>query len=447
LITRERCHELLAAAAREARSRGVRDVELIVSGGEDSLTRFANNTIHQNVAEAGQSLSVRTQEDRRTARASTNRLDADGVVRAVERAIALMRASAPDEALVAMAGPAPIDPVNRYAGSTLRCGPAQRAGQVREAIGIAASAGQTAAGVFSTSVQQAALINTEDVFAWHEETMSTFSITVMEADSSGWAKQSAVNVLDLDTAALAHSASRKAAMSRKPRELAPGSYEAILEPAAVLDLVGQMFGDFSATSVTDQRSFLTGRMGEKLFGANITIHDDVRHPLQSGLPFDLEGVPRRKLVLVEQGVPRELCYSRRAAHAAGQQPTGHGLPLPNEVGEYPANIVMAGGQASVEEMIRSTSRGILLTRVWYIREVDPYEKIMTGMTRDGTFLVEGGEVVCGIRNFRFNQSLVELLKGVELLGTPVRASGEEIYDMVVPPLKVVNFHCTEVTKF
>jgi PmbA protein len=246
---------------------------------------------------------------------------------------------------------------------------------------------------------------------------------------------------------LAASAARKARLSRNPREIRPGEYTVILEPAAVLDLVGQIFGDFSGTALTDQRSFLTDRLGSKLFGENISIYDDVNHSLQAGAHFDGEGVPRRRLTLVERGIPKEVAYSRASAAAAGAEPTGHGFPLPNEGGESPVNIVIAGGETTVDEMIASTNYGILVTRLWYIREVEPYEKVMTGMTRDGTFLVEDGQVVCGIRNLRFNQSVVELLKNVSALSPSVRASGEEAFDMVVPAMKVEGFRFTEVTKF
>jgi len=142
-----------------------------------------------------------------------------------------------------------------------------------------------------------------------------------------------------------------------------------------------------------------------------------------------------------------MAYSRQAARKAGVEPTGHGFPLPNEIGEAPMNIVIAGGDSTLDQMIASTTRGLLITRLWYIREVDPYQKIMTGMTRDGTFLIDGGQIVGGVRNFRFNQSLVEMLSNVETLSAPVRASGEEAFDMVVPAMKVNQFHFTEVTKF
>lgn len=215
----------------------------------------------------------------------------------------------------------------------------------------------------------------------------------------------------------------------------------------MLDLVGFLFYDFSATAVNEQRSCLTGRMGKQIMGPNITLWDDVAHPLQLGPPYDGEGVPRQKVLLVERGVPRNLVYSRMTAKKLGAKPTGHGLPLPNEWGEAPVNLVLEGGPSSLEEMISSTGHGILVTRLWYIREVDPYEKILTGMTRDGTFLIEQGCIAGGIRNLRFNQGILEMLSNVELLGPSTRASGEEAFEMVVPPMKVRDFHFTEVTKF
>jgi PmbA protein len=220
-----------------------------------------------------------------------------------------------------------------------------------------------------------------------------------------------------------------------------------------------MFWDFSGLAILDQRSFLNNRVGEKLFGDNINIWDDVAHPLQSGCPFDGEGVSRQRVQLVENGVVKRLVYARGTAEKIKAsehkdklgivEPTGHGFALPNEMGEAPLNIVFGvpGETKTIDQMIASTERGILVTRLWYIREVDPYEKILTGMTRDGTFLIEDGKLSGGVRNFRFNESLIKMLSNVEEMGTPVRASGEESFDMVVPAMKVRDFNFTEVTKF
>jgi PmbA protein len=447
MLSQRECRELFGAVQQAATSLGVSDVEALLGAHCAALTRFANNTIHQNVAEQDRWLSVRVAQDQKTARATTNRFDPDSIRRAVEQALALARSSAPNPELLPLTESSLISETKRFDATTAAATPEHRGLAVAEAIRIVESSGQTAAGIYSTGQSIEAIFNSRGVSAWHAETMAQFSITAMAGDSSGWAKASAVSHAAIDPVALARGASEKARLSSEPQEIAPGRYTVILEPAAVLDLVGQMFGDFSATSVNDSRSFLTDRLGTQLFGGNIHISDDVAHPLQAGVPFDGEGVPRRKLTLVDAGVPRELAYARSSAHRAGVEPTGHGFPLPNEVGEAPLNIVIAGGSTSVDEMIASTDRGILITRLWYIREVEPYDKIMTGMTRDGTFLIENGRVNCGLRNFRFNQGIIELLNNVDALSPAVRASGEEAFDMVVPAMKVRNFNFTEVTRF
>jgi PmbA protein len=446
-MTRAECQRIFVQAADAARALGVTDVEVTVSAEENALTRFANNVIHQNVAERGVRVSVRPMIGGRTARATTNRLDEAAVRCAAEEAVTLTRLSAPDPELPPMAEPAEYEPVDRWFEATARVTPHERALAVAEAIRVVEGAGQIAAGAYATGASTCAVLNSRGVDAYHRETSARFSITAMAPGSSGWAKAGACYHGAFDPALLAASASHKAAKSREAHEIPSGRYTVILEPAAVLELVGQMFGDFSATAIRDGRSFLTGRLGQKLFGENIQIADDAWRRAQCGPPFDGEGVPRKRLTLVEDGVPREIARSRKAAAHEGTAPTGHGFPLPNETGEAPTNIVIAGGDTSVEEMVAGTARGILVTRLWYIREVDPYKKIYTGMTRDGTFLVEDGRISAGLRNFRFNQSLIEMLSNVESLSRSQRTSGEESMDMVVPAMKVRDFNFTEVTRF
>jgi PmbA protein len=423
------------------------ETEVEIGVVSDALTRFANNTIHQNVAEQVLTVSVRTVLDGRTARATTNKTDDESLCRAVEasKALAISRPGNPD--LLPMPGPQKYGKVSRYFESTANASPADRARAVARVAEMAEKNKQTAAGIFTTGVTQSAIANTNGLFASHRQTRAEFSITILESDSSGWAKANAPDLTCIDPTALAASASEKSAASRQPTEVAPGKWIVILEPAAVLDLVGFLFYDFAGTSVADQRSCFNKRMGKKVVGENITLHDDVFHPLQSGAPYDGEGIPRQKILLLDKGVPKNLVYSRATAKKMKAKPTGHGFSLPNDFGEAPMNLVFGGGDASVDEMVRSTDRGILVTRMWYIREVDPYEKVLTGMTRDGTFLVQDGKVAGGLRNFRFNQSMLEMLSNVELLGAAVRAAGEESFEMVVPPMKVRDFHFSEVTKF
>ena len=413
----------------------------------DALTRFANNTIHQNVAEQTLSVSVRTVFDGRTARASTNKTDDESLRRAVAASATLARSQPKNPDLLPMPGPQTYPKVNRYFPETAGATPKERAVAVARVTELAEQNKQTAAGIFSTGAAVMAMANSKGLFASYRQSRAEFSITIMEQDSSGWAKASAPDRGQIDTEQLAQRASEKAAASRHPKEVEPGRWTVILEPAAVLDLVGFLFYDFAGTAVLDQRSCFTNRIGKQVMGENVSIHDDVTHKLQSGPPFDGEGMPRQTVLLVERGVPRHLVYARATAKKMKTRPTGHGLPLPNQDGEAPFNLVFAGGNTSLETMVATTDRGILLTRLWYIREVDPYEKILTGMTRDGTFLVENGKISSGIRNFRFNQNILEMLSNVGQMSPAVRAAGEESFDMVVPAMKVNDFNFTEVTKF
>jgi predicted Zn-dependent protease len=326
-------------------------------------------------------------------------------------------------------------------------------------VDVARKNGLTAAGIFSSLEAAEGIFNSRGVSDWYEQTLAEVSITMLGDTSSGWQKANSPDVAKLDPVYMADVAAQKALAAANPRELPPGKYTVILEPSAVLDAVGFMFWDFSGSALLEQRSFLNDRIGTQLFGENITIWDDAYHPLQAGTPFDGEGMTRHRIQLVENGVAKRVTYARATAHRMMQMggnvgpvtATGHGFALPNEIAEAPMNPVFEGPQTersqSVEEMVVSTERGILVTRFWYIREVDPYEKILTGMTRDGTFLVENGKLQCGIRNFRFNESLIHMLQNIENMSTPVRASGEESMDMVVPAMKVREFNFTETTKF
>jgi predicted Zn-dependent protease len=440
------------------------EVEVLISGTNNALTRFANNVIHQNVAEENVLVSVRTAFGGRTARAATNKLDDESlrrVVQASER-LAKVQQADPDLLPVPSAAEATVSAQktpSRYFENTGRITPQQRAETVKKIVSVAGMHKLTAAGIYATSESIEGVFNSNGLAAWHTQTSSEISITMLAPDSSGWQKSNAPNVDNLDGEALAQIAAEKALTSAKPREIPTGKYTVILEPAAALDMVGFMFYDFGGLAVLDQRSFLNNRVGTRLFGDEINIWDDAGHALQSGPPFDGEGVRRQRVQLVEDGVVKRLVYARSSAEKMKNsehqekvgpiEPTGHGFPLPNEMGEAPMNLVFGSpsNPQTLDQMIASTERGVLVTRLWYIREVDPYEKILTGMTRDGTFYVEDGKVRHGILNFRFNESLIHMLSNVDAMGTPVRASGEETFDMVVPAMKIKDFNFTEVTKF
>ncbi len=439
------------------------ETELLISGGRHALTRFANNTIHQNVAEENYVLSVRTVFGGRTARATTNKFDDESIGRVVRAAESISRVQQTDSDLLPMASESGVGNhlPQRYFERTAAITAEDRAHAVANIVNIAKGHDLTSAGIFSSSETVDAVMNSRGLNAYHTQTTAEISVTMMTGDSSGWQKYNSPDIATVDAIALAETAARKALESRGPRELPPGKDTVILEPAAVLDLVGFMFWDWGGQAVLDERSFLNNRMGKRIFGENVNIWDDVYHPLQSGPSFDGEGVHRERVQLVKDGVAQNLVYARGTASkmqrsewrdkVGSVHPTGHGFPLPNEMGEAPLNIVFseppAGSEKTIEQMIASTARGVLVTRLWYIREVDPYEKILTGMTRDGTFYIEDGRLRHGVLNFRLNESLLDMLSNVEEMSRPVRASGEEAFDMVVPAMKVKDFNFTEVTKF
>jgi predicted Zn-dependent protease len=464
LLTRDRASDIFERLKKYS---SADEIEAYFYGGHSALTRFANNVIHQNVAEQNYGVSVRTVFGGRTARASTNKLDNESLKRVVQASENLAKVQQPDSDLLPVPTPherdtansSKISPPSRHFAQTTAITPEDRAAGVAKIVGVANRHKLTTAGIYSSSESIEGVFNSSGRADWHTQTSAEISITMLAKDSSGWQKSNSPNVANLDPLVLADIAARKAIDSATPREVPAGKYRVILEPAAVLDIVGFMFWDFGGQAILDERSFLNNRIGTQLFGTNINISDDVAHPLQSGAPFDGEGMRRQHVPLVESGVVNRVVYARGTAEKMKKSAyatkagliaaTGHGFLLPNEMGEMPVNIVFGepSNPQTIEQMIASTERGILVTRLWYIREVDPYEKILTGMTRDGTFLIENGKLAGGVRNFRFNESLIHMLSNVEVMGSLVRASGEESFDMVVPAMKVKDFNFTEVTKF
>src|SRR5258708_16733954 len=306
------------AVLRFGKIAGADETEVQIDETIDALSRFANNAIHQNVAEHGINISIRTVVDGRTARATTNRLDEDSLRAAVESSLQLAHSQPRIPGLLPMPGKQRYRKVDRFAKETAAVTPEDRARAIRESCALAIRNDQVAAGIFSTGQSQLALGNSGGLFAAHRQTHAEFSITMQDEPAASWAKANSGRVKAFDPQKLAARASDKARMAKDSKELAPGKYTVILEPAAALDLVGFLFYDFAATALADQRSCLTNRIGKQLFGKNISIVDDAYHPQQLGAPFDGEGIPRQRVSLVENGVPKNLVYSRASAKKSGK---------------------------------------------------------------------------------------------------------------------------------
>jgi PmbA protein len=449
MMTREESKALLDRVLLAARGR---EVEVMLGGGSDALTRFANNEITQNVAEHRYLLSVRIVQGKKTGRATGNDLSEKGIARILERAENATRFSPEIQELLPLPGPQTYRDVDGFDRETAELGADARAREVGKAVARCREAGLEAAGIYEVrtgtigdygEVGPLAIANSKGLFAYHVGTSAEFLVSALEGTASGWAGYESHRAAGVDGGALSALAVEKALLSRAPKSWDPGRYTVVLEPAAVADLIQDMsWISFGALLVQEGRSFLAGKIGQKMMGESITLRDDPYHPLHRGSPFDAEGMPTLPTTIIERGVARSAVYDRQTAAKEGRESTGHGLPVPNTYGPMARHLVLEGDEGSVDDLIRRVDRGLLVTRVWYTNVVDPKSVTLTGMTRDGLFAIEKGKVTHGVRNFRFNQSVVQMLNQVEARSTVVSSGG-----VVCPGLLVRDFQMSSGTEF
>jgi predicted Zn-dependent protease len=286
------------------------------------------------------------------------------------------------------------------------------------------------------------------VFAYYATTSADINIVIMSDDSSGYAAATAWKVGEINTEAIGTEAVEKALRSRHPRELPPGRYPVILEEYAVADMINTLaYLGFGALAVQEGRSFMVDRFGERIMSEAISIWDDGLDPTGLPVPFDFEGVPKQRVDLIKRGVAEAVVYDSYTAGKEGKASTGHGLPAPNTFGPIPGHIFMAPGEATKEEMLASMERGLWVTRFHYTVPVHPKLAIVTGMTRDGTFLIEKGEITYPIKNLRFTQSYVEALANVKLVGRETKLQQNWFGGTRAPALELAEFEFTGATEF
>ena len=448
-MRREEAKALLTRALDAAKGR---EVEVMIGGGSDSLTRFANNEITQNVTERRYVLSVRVVEGKRTGRATGNDLSDRGISRLVERAAQATRLQPEIEELLPLPGPQIYREVDGFDTGTAELGPDRRALEIGKAVERCRAAGLEGAGIYETragtigdygEIGPLAIANSRGLFAYHAGTSAEFLVSALDGTASGWAGFESHSADGVDGEALSKRAVEKALRSREPKPWKPGRYTVVLEPAAAADLLQDMsWISFGALLVQEGRSFLSGKIGKQVMGENITLRDDPFHPLHRGSPFDAEGMPTVPTTIIDRGVARSAVYDRQTAAKEGRESTGHGLPVPNTYGPLARHLVLEGGEGSVEDLIGAVDRGLLVTRVWYTNVVDPKSVTLTGMTRDGLFAIEGGKVTHAVRNFRFNQSVIQMLGQVEAMSSQVCTGG-----VVCPGLRVRDFVMSSGTEF
>jgi PmbA protein len=440
LVSAERAVALAKAA-------GADEVEAVVSADEARLTRFANSEIHQNVAETNESMNLRVAIGRRVGVASSNRLDDEGLRRLADTAVAIARNSAELEDWAGLPEPTEIHELpaawsDGTAGST----PELRAEGVRAVIAAADAAGVRAFGSFSTSAERLAVASSKGIRAAQRRTTSQLLTVMMDADGgSGYAESASVDATTIDANAIGREAAAKAQASANPVSVDPGDWPVVLEEYAVVDILSSLaYMGFSALAVQEERSF--AEPGKVIGSELVTIVDDATEPGAMPMAFDYEGVAKQRVVLVERGVCRDVVWDAQTAARAGRQSTGHGLPAPNSFGPFPLNMVMSPGTASRDDLVGGLERGLLVTRFHYTNPVHPKLAIVTGMTRDGTFLVEDGRIVGPVRNLRFTQSYLAALAGTSAVGRDRRTLRGDFGGVLVPAVRIDAWTFTGTTE-
>jgi predicted Zn-dependent protease len=430
--------------------------EVFITAEDSALTRFANSYIHQNVAQRNGTISVRAIFGRKIGMASSNMLDEQSIRGTVSQACRIAKLQHDNPDFVSLPGPQKAGPQapDLYFEETARISPAQRAEAVGKICRKAEKHKARAFGAFSTGTVEIGIANSLGLMQYNCSTDANLNTVVMSDTGSGYGQGASRDVGKININAVAESAVKKAVDSRNPVDIRPGRYPVILEDMAVYTLVEFMnHTGFSAMAVQEGRSFIGRNMGQPVVDPQITIVDDPYNKRGFAFPFDFEGVPKQRVTLIDRGIAKGVVYDSYTANKENKRSTGHALPAP---AYFPMalNLEMKGGRSSIEEMIRDTERGIYVTRFHYCNLIDPMLVSLTGMTRDGTFLIEKGRITKPVKNLRFTESVLKALSKVSAVSkktslvTEDNAYGNRFANgILVPALKLESFNFSGATEF
>ncbi len=419
------------------------ECEVSISGSEGGNIRYARNSVSTSGAIHSTQLQVASTFGRKQGISTINEYDDASLEKAVRRSESLAQLAPENPEYMPLLGPQTYGPTAKtFIPETAAISSKLRADLTAQSLGIARDAGVTTAGYLENSAGFSATMNSRGLFAYNTETNVNFSVTMRTSDGtgSGYASAGYNDIASLDVAGDSKTAAWKAAKSGSAKALEPGKYTVILEPAAAIVLMENLYSALDARSADEGRSFLSlpgnkTRLGEKLVDEKVNIYSDPWNPELPTRNYNGEGLPQEKVSWIEKGVIKNFVYSRYWAQKKGVKPV-----------PYPDGFIMTGGDATLEELIKGTEKGILVTRFWYIRSVDPQTLLFTGLTRDGTFYIENGQIKFPVKNFRFNESPIIMLNNLETLGKPVRTiSGESGAMALIPPMKVRDFTFTSLS--
>jgi PmbA protein len=443
MLDKKRTKELLDIALKSVKAD---QIEVGIFSAEHGTTRFANSVIHQNMVVNSPYLWARVIVNKKIGGISTKELHPEGVKLAMQKALELAEHQKPDKEFKSLPKPGTKKRI-ALKKEPVFVTPDQRARAVEKIVKVCKKRNLEAAGVIHTSRYSLGVANSLGIFNYDWGADTWVTITAMSDNSSGYASALEKNFANIDFTALAEKAAEKALASKDPIEIEPGKYTVLLEEPAAAEIISFLnFYEFGAKALDEKRSVISKKLGKRITGKNITITEDVYHPKTIGLPFDYEGVNKKKVVIIRNGVAKNVVFDSFYALKMGKKNTGHALPQPNASGPFPLNLAIKSGKVPREKMIKAIDKGILITRFWYSRMVDPDKTLLTGMTRDGTFLIENGKITRGVKNMRFSLNVYETLESVRMMSKETILSGEGI-SIVTPAMVIDDFNFASKTQY
>jgi PmbA protein len=424
--------------------------EAILMARSSGLTRFANSTIHQNVFERDHEIYLRVAKGKKIGVAASNLTDDESLKHLAARAEEIAESQVPNPNFDTFVRSPRAKQVAAFSRATEECSAGLRAENVKAVIDEADKLGFLAAGSHSTSAKEIAFANSYGTTQYHKHTSVFMNTVVMAPTSSGYADRSAIDIADLDPKGLGEEAVKVCADSQNPKEIKEGRYDVVISPYALDSLLNWLgYIGFGADAFQEERSFMSGRIGERIMGENVSIWDDGLDPRGLPFPFDFEGVPKQRVDLIENGVARNVVYNSLTAHKEGKKSTGHALPPGQEIAALPLNVFFSTGDNSETEMLESLERGLLVKRFHYVNGLlEPRRALFTGMTRDGTFFVEGGKIRHPVKNLRFTHSMLDAFSNVEMISKEAKLQVSDWFGAsVLPSLKIKGFNFSGKTEF
>jgi predicted Zn-dependent protease len=427
--------------------------EVVISSKASDLTRFYKNSVHQNVEEKEVRVHLKAWVGTRSGMASTNALDEASLNELANKTAEIVATSPESQAIPTLTQPTSQPGLASLDPAVIEQSPQARAEAVRQVCGAAAERGQAAYGAYMVETKELAVANSEGHFGYHAGSLADFQTVIRNNGASGWAQASHWKLDEVPVQSLGEEAIRKATDAAGPQSMEPEILTVVLDPYATVDLLQMLaLPGMSGQAVAEGRSWISDRIGEQSMNEAVSIWDDGLDLGGVPQPFDSEGAPKQKLDIVRDGVVKGGVYDRETASRQGQKSTGHALspdfpPMIRMYSPLPTNLFMAPGDKSTQEMIESTERGMYITRFHYTRHVHPRDCVVTGMTRDGVFLIEDGKIQGPVKDFRFTQSYVEALNNVEAIGSETRLVVDDFLKAAVlaPAVKIRDFRFTGAT--